>query len=850
MTSFKSIVDRLNPMKNRELNLCPMVRLALASLTMTPALMAQEAQAKKEQPIEPEQRAQATEEIFDFNIPGQPLSSSLAEIATQSKVKLSFDKALATGIQAKPVQGKFSAQQAFHTVLQDSGLKVAKMKNGYELITDNSDTEKLANMQVEGQRQLPNRVSSRKFVEPLKSTQTTEVIDSEIIDQQGITSIKDVLRNSPGISFRAAEGGPPSGDNLFIRGLSATNDVFVDGMRNSGEQSRDAYNLQQVEVFKGPNSSNFGRGSAGGAINLVTKSAQLEDFTTLKLGLGTDDYLRTTVDSNWVLDEEDGIAIRINGMYSQSNTPDRAEINSDSFAIAPTITFGLGTNTRFKIGLEHIEQNTIQDNGIPALAYQSYNRNGLSGRSGVDDSNFYGFKNQDVNEVTSHKLNFGVEHDYDPDWTFSNNTSLQQTKSFVNGTKTNGIGTGQADGSVNANDFGTDVNFANRNRDTEVISLQNQSLLTGEFETGDFKHNMVLGLDFSWEEFTRYELTRAEYSMDGGATFNSGAFTNLFNPDVSNIISRGGGNRTGGKQSSKAFGSGLYLGDTIELTDQWSVNGLARLDYYRLNQQDTRVNSAQSTDGLTSEDWLLSWRFGLTYKPVENGSIYLGVGNSMSPASANAANGFIVSDSSSSTTNVGLEPIETRSYELGTKWEFFDAKLNLFAAAFQNDVENDLTALPGASDDEFIQTGKKRVRGISLGASGQVTDNWTLLFGYTYMESKISSLDPAEDGEDVPFVPKHAVSLWSQHQITSKFSVGLGAQYSGQMNYDNEGQNAPKEAEYLLWNAMATYQFTDNFSMQLNVNNLLDEDYIAAGSTNRVLPGAGRSVLLNLSYTF
>ena len=847
MSKFQNIMDKLNPMKNRELNLCPVVRLALASLTLTPAMMAQEEQKAKELQLKPE----ASGEIFDFKIPAQPLSSSLAEIATQAKVKLSFDKALVSQTQAPALQGKYSVEQAFEFILKDSGLKIAKMKNGYELITKNPDTEKLATMQVQGQSQRPNRVSSRKFVAPLESTQTADVIGHEIIEQQGISSIKDVLRNSPGITFRAAEGGAPSGDNLFIRGLSATNDIFVNGMRNSGEQSPDAYNLEQVEVFKGPNSSNFGRGSAGGAINLVTKSPQLDDFTKLSLGVGTDEYWRSTLDSNYILSEEDGIALRFNAMYGMSEVADRDQIENKSFALNPTLAFGLGTNTRFNIGYEHIQQSGVQDNGIPTLAYSSYERDGQFGRSGVDDSNFYGFKNRDENRIVSDKFSFGFEHDYDESWTLSNQTSLQHTRSFVFGTVTGTLGTGNpGTGAVSADNSGNDIRIDDRTRDTEVISLQNQTLLTGEFETGPFKHDAVFGLDVSWEEFTRYETTAAEYSLDGGMTYVGTAFVNLYNPDVSNILTRGGGDRTGGKQASKAFGSGLFIGDTIELNDQWSVNGMGRIDYYKLNQQDTRVLRAQDTDGLTTEDWLPSWRFGLTYKPMENGSIYFGIGNSISPPSANASNGFVLSSSDRSSSNSSLDPIETRSYELGTKWEFFNSKLNFYGTLFRNDVKNDLTQVPGTSPAEYIQTGKKTIEGLSLGASGQITDNWSLLFGYTYLQSDIDSLDPDEDGQDVPFLPSHSATIWSQHQITSKLSLGFGAQYSGKMNYDDTGTKAPKEAEYILWNAMAAYKFSDNFSVQLNVNNILDEDYIAAGSTSRVIPGAGRTILLNLTYEF
>ena len=835
--------------------ICPLVKAAMSTLALSQGLYAQEAQVPA---AVPQSQPAGDSPRKEFKVPAQPLASSLAELAEQGAVKIRAPADLMTGKNASAVAGSHTVEEAFRLALVGSSLQMVKKEGVYALEKIEAGT--LEGIEVTGERIVPQTLSSRKFEAPLKSTQTANVIDSEVIQQQGVSSVKDVLRNSPGITFRSGEGGAPLGDNLFIRGASATNDVFVDGMRNSGEQSRDAYNLEQVEVFKGPNSANFGRGSSGGAINLVTKKAKLEDFSTLSIGVGSHEYWRNTLDSNYILSEKNGAAIRLNAIKAQAAVADRDQTENESFAVNPTVAYGLGTATRLHLGYEHIQQESLPDNGIPTLAYDSYKSantsttavsNSRKGRHGVDHSNFYGFPHRDEQKLVSDKLNFGIEQDLNDDWTLSNNSSLQRTENFAWGTVTQGLGTGNAGtGAVTANDTGNDLSIDDKIRDTEILTLQNNTLLTGKFETGSFKHSAVTGLDLSWEQFEQFENTNATYSRDGGATFQTSTYTNLYSPNTGAIIAKGGGQRTGGSQKSKADGIGLYLGDTVDLNEQWSVNGMGRLDYYSIRQQDDRKLTAANTDDLGSDELLPSWRSGLAYKPVENGSIYFGIGNSLSPASSNAANGFLLSSSVSNHASPAIEPIETRSYELGTKWEFFDQKLNLFAAVFQNDVTNNLTQVPGSNPAEYLQIGSQTTQGIELGASGKITESWTLLGGYAIMRSEIDSLQAYEDGNEVPFTPEQSASLWTNHQITDKFSFGLGAQYTGMMTYDTRGTEAPDEARYILYNAMANYQFNQSMSLQLNLNNLLDEDYITAGGPSRVIPGAGRSGFLTFTYKF
>ncbi|HMJ91691.1 MAG TPA: TonB-dependent receptor plug domain-containing protein, partial [Candidatus Acidoferrum sp.] len=214
----------------------------------------------------------------------------------------------------------------------------------------------------------PDSVQSPRYTEPLRDVpQTITVVPRALIQQQNATSLRDVLRNVPGISYQAGEGGVPAGDNLSIRGFSARTDMFVDNVRDFGGYSRDPFNVDQVEVAKGPASSYAGRGSTGGSVNLVSKTPYLEHLYGGSFGLGTDDYKRLTLDVNQPIPKSPipGTALRLNGMWHESGVAGRDVVEDTRWGIAPSVAFGLGTPTRVTLSYFHLEQDNIPSYGIP-----------------------------------------------------------------------------------------------------------------------------------------------------------------------------------------------------------------------------------------------------------------------------------------------------------------------------------------------------------------------------------------------------------------------------------------------------------------------------------------------------
>ena len=221
---------------------------------------------------------------------------------------------------------------------------------------------------VTGERYRINTLNSR-LRDVREAPQTISIIPREIIEQQAATTLNDVLRNVTGISMAAGEGGGgPGGDNLTLRGFGARNDIFVDGIRDSASYTRDTFNVEQVEVVKGPASAQTGRGSTGGYINLFSKQPKLETFANGTVGVGQPDYIRGTVDVNLggeTLGLGGGTALRGNAMYHNADTPGRDHVKTERFGIAPSIAVGLGTSTRAILSYYRLQADNLPDYGIP-----------------------------------------------------------------------------------------------------------------------------------------------------------------------------------------------------------------------------------------------------------------------------------------------------------------------------------------------------------------------------------------------------------------------------------------------------------------------------------------------------
>lgn len=723
------------------------------------------------------------------------------------------------------------------------------------------DTEDLTEVVVEARKNAPSykaeTVASPKFTQPLRDVpQTIQVIPQAVIQERGATSLRDVLRNVPGISMQAGEGGGgPAGDNLSIRGFGARSDIFVDGIRDTagGGYSRDPFNIEQIEVAKGPSSTNSGRGSTGGSINLSTKTPQLDPFYRAEAGVGTDQYFRSTVDINvpfWTGSapapaatgknavsgqsspggSQTGAAFRFNAMWHDQDLPGRDYVNNHRWGVAPSIAFGLGTPTRFTLSYMHLDQDNVPDYGIPWVARTSTNPDLLPGVPPVDFDSYYGLLTRDHEYIKTDILTGTFEHDF---------SSRVKLRTAVRWGKNDRDSITTAPRFVNVNNS-TVLNRQFQARDQLDETLGMNTDLRWDFTTGSLKHQLVTGVEVSRDD--------SHNNVRASSTGNNPT-TDLLNPNpydpYAGIISY-----TGAYTDTVTDTVALYAFDTIELSKQWSFTGGLRWDSVAVDYATRAAAPALTLTGLSRDDAMLSFKAALTYKPVETGSIYLGYGTSFNPSTENLTYIAAPTGTNNTLSLFDADPEETRTLELGTKWDLLDEKLALTAAVFRTVKSNARTTDP--ADPTIVSlTGEQQVQGFELGFSGAITDNWRLIGGYTWLDSEVKqSAVAAEVGSEVSNTPQHSFSLWSMHELPYGIQFGIGAQYTGSRYNNNNADTRQEAGDYVVVDAMLNYRVNDHLSLRLNGYNLFDEDYIDRVGGGHFVPGAGRSFALTATLNF
>lgn len=666
---------------------------------------------------------------------------------------------------------------------------------------------------------LEEDISSLMYTADLLDTaRTINIITADVIRDQAADSLSDILSNVPGISMQAGEGGTPAGDQLSIRGFSARTDIFIDGVRDFGGYARDSYLIEQVEVAKGPGSNYTGRGSTGGSINLVTKTAQSEDFMFGNASLGTDNYKRATLDINRQIN--DTTAFRLNLMGHDADVPDRDVVKNSRYGIAPTVTFGLGTDTRWILAYSHLTQDNVPDYGIPWVPGNNTALPDYANKMPpVPDSNWYGMKQRDYEDINNDTFTARLEHNF--------NTAMFISSQFR-------WGETQRDSIITAPRFistdSTDIRRTDwKSRDQRDRIINNLTILRADFTAGGFEHSVAAGFELSDELEENYDR----------AITGEQPVTDLFNP-TPNDFWGGSVFRTGGRVKSDAFSTSVFLADTVTLSEHWLVTAGVRWDEFDLEFSDLEANGDLASFERTDSDW--SYQASVVYKPVETGSIYAGYGTSFNPSGEGltlVSGGRDLQD---------IEPEEGKSMELGTKWELLNRNLLLNAAIFRTEKTNTRENDP-VDSTLVILSGEQRVDGIELGLVGRLGENWNVLAGYTHMKSEVTeSVNPDLIGNELSNTPENTYSIWATWSPTGSFQAGVGTQFVDDRYSNNNNERiAPS---YQIYNAMMAYEFDNGFGLRLNATNLTDEDYAANVGGGHYIPGDGRSVILSADFQF
>lgn len=653
-----------------------------------------------------------------------------------------------------------------------------------------------------------------KGITPIRDVpQTVTVINRAVMDAQGVTTLTEALRGVPGITLSAGEGGV-IGDNINLRGFSARTDLYLDGMRDRGQYTRDAFFLDAVEVLKGPSSMLFGRGSTGGVINQVSKKPTPKARDEVSVGVGTDEYYRVTADVNRPMSESSAFRVAVLGHTNEST---RDVIEAQRYGVAPSLRLGIGTPTETTISALVQHSREVPDYGVPVVT------NGTVGSPGkpvdVPANRFYGFTDDKFDQDVG-ILSARVDHKFTQAASLRNQTQYGKVDLETNPT----VFTGTVTPSTNS------VARIRRDRNRSDSWFINQTDLTSTFEAGTVKHVLTTGLELARDWFRNQR-----YDWSGVPN------TNVQNPTYEPMPSSAT-RMPGDYTASTADTFAVYVNDQAELTREWKLVGGLRWDRFASDFL-TRTASGAETP-LARTDKMTSYRLGILFQPDAAQSYYVSHGTSFNPS----AEGATLAGASSTSVNgtVNLDPEENRSYEVGAKWDIAGGDLALNTALFRVDKLNARTTDPVT----LVTTldGNVRVDGLELGAAGKLTSAWQVFAGYTQLNGEIVAAKEAGTQGRVPQnMPKHAASLWTTYTFATNWEVGGGAIYSSARFVNNT--NTAVVDGYTRYDATMAYK-QRSYDVRLTLQNLSDEKYYEVASATRATPAKGRAAIVTLTSRF
>ncbi|RED42070.1 catecholate siderophore receptor [Rhodopseudomonas thermotolerans] len=668
-----------------------------------------------------------------------------------------------------------------------------------------------------------DRLSGTKFTEPVLNTpRTVTVLTKELLEDKNATSLREVARSTAGVTLGTGEGGNAFGDRFFIRGFDARNDVFIDGIRDPAISIRENFFTEQVEILRGPASTMAGRGTAGGAINIVTKQATTAgNFTKAETTFGTDATKRVTVDVNQVLSPT--LAVRVDGLYQDAKVAGRNFVTDDRWGTLAAVKWTPTDAIKVTANYVHTDLDGLPDFGVPyntALRRPSTDVN-------VPRETYYGFVNRDFQKA---RQDFGTvtgEFAITPDLTLTNRSrAAHSVLDYI--------------GTLPSNPTATTVSLASQSRYQTTDVLANQTDLTYKFDTGGVKHTMVGGAEISRESVMRDTYAGLTSELAGFQT-GGRVIVPLLNPP-NTLEFATSPQRAYNPTYITVDTKSAYLIETANWNDVVILNGGVRYDDY-----DIKGENRTASTGVQSGMW--NYNLGAVVKPLPYGSLYAAYATSTNPvgaeldASGTAYGGLVVNN----TTFQALPPEMNRAAEVGTKWELFDRRLLVTASLFETQKSNARETV----GSNILSTGVYRVRGIDLEVAGKVTDRWSVFGGLVLMESKVlQSIDPNSVGAQLANIAHQSFNLLSKYKLDDHWEVGGQAVYASKIYGGTFAAiNGNVLPEHWRFDSSVEFKVDKHMTAKLSVNNIFNTTYYDAfyrSNSPFVFIAPGRSVWLTL----
>lgn len=675
--------------------------------------------------------------------------------------------------------------------------------------------ETIETITVTGSYLSSNQSNSIKSPTPIIDVpQSLSIITAQDITDRGITAISEIIDYTPGVNTSQGEG---HRDSVVFRGVRSTADFFLDGNRDDVQYYRALYNIEQVEILRGPNALLFGRGGTGGILNRVTKKASIgEQFAAYKAGLNTFGGFNGEIDSNFEIDESS--AFRINAMY------ERLENHRDFFdgsrvGVNPTARFELSEATTFDVSYEYINHQRFIDRGIPT---------GNNGEP-VEFLQDVVFADPDNNyhELEAHVFRVNAEHRFND--TLKSNFSVfygDYDKVYSNFYASNY--------DENANIVELDGYIDNTSRDNLIAS----ATLVSEFETGDIGHTVIFGGEIINTSSDQNRLNPVfNTTMDDRQSFFASRPLDFigfrgYNSQGMTVVTDFTDLNDDTRVNLDVYS--IFVQDEIEISEKLDIVIGARFDSFDIEVFNA-VPGVLETRARTDKE--VSPRAGIIYKPQENISLYLSYSESFLPRSGEQyanING----------SNNQLDPDTYSTQEAGIKWDFADG-LSFTAAIFENEQSSPQVADADPSTLDVIDS---EISGFELQLVGKVNEQLDISVNYSNLDGEIvnrtgsTGLTPRE-------LPENTFSVWAAYQVNDKLGLGLGATYQDESFANNS--NSATLPSYTRVDASAYYNVSDELRVQVNIENLTDELYFPnAHSTHQITVAAPLNAMLSLIGSF
>jgi catecholate siderophore receptor len=836
--------------------------------------------------------SEATLPLKKFDIGAGPLDVAVKayEKATGLSVKIVLPAGTLAGFDTHGVAGLYREDEALRLLLEGTGLNY-RVEDATTMVVgvQSKDTVSVTSS-------VTDDVALTKFTEPLLTTaQSITVVPQFVVKDEGVTTLRDTLRNVPGISLAAGEAGA-QGDNLTIRGFTARNDIFLDGIRDFGSYFRDAFNYEQVDALEGPAGVQFGRGATGGVINQESKVPTVQQFARIQSQFGTDKTRRVTVDINKpVLGLLGGTAFRLNALGMAAGVAGRDFAEVRRFGVAPSVSIGLDTKTHATLSYIHLQDNDTPDYGLPWFNNTT--------APGAIRHMYYGFPNDNANYIKTNDdiLTLKVQYEFSPNVNVhmiaraanyprqakitepqicSNAPASVVMGGFISSLPTSAVNTGLVCPYTASSDPSTIV--VNRNQlqiNSVEDDLWDQTEVTARFKVLGFRNSLLAGVEGGQEISNPI---RTSYTINKVNTVPS---TSLLDPNAQQPFA--GTGYIASIVHTKAESVGVYFVDTVKLGRLFELSGGVRWDRF-----DTGYNLYQPTPPpaggtvtapvppISRVDEQPSYRAAFVYKPSSHGSVYFDYGTSFDPAASSLS-------LSIGLANGSAVPEQNETYEGGVKWSFLNERLLAEGAVFRTEKDNARETDPSNSNN-IVAAGNQLVKGVQFSVVGRLPEGTDIIAGYAYLDSAVifSKFFPTSVGFPLANVPKQTFNMFVTHRLPWRLNAGLGGNYVGSRTasstvpfvptaYSGPQVFAPGTAPcattatptvttcyqvlatamkqvpgYWVFNAMLRRPVTEKLELQVNVNNLLNRYYIDLPHPSHLIPGAGANALIGINYKF